>query len=317
VDTLFDLGNNPEFDRDELRRRLQDLAGRGIRIGGSSWKYEGWIDQIYSRSRYLTRGRFSKKLFEETCLEEYASIFPTVCGDFAFYQFPPEAFWKKLFRQSPPGFKWAFKIPEQITVPAWPVHPRYGAAAGRENADFLNGDLLCSGFLTPLKQFREKVGVLIFEFGRSASLAFSDTMGFIKALDQFLRELPPGWRYAVEIRNAELLVAEYFDCLKTHNAAHVFNAWTRMPEIGEQLALPNSVTSEMIVARALLKRGRPYADAVRDFAPYNRTCEVNAKVRDDLRKVVDVALVDGMPAWIYVNNRLEGNSPMTIEAVVS
>ncbi len=317
MDTLFDLGNNPEFDRDQLRDRLQGLAGRGIRIGGSSWKYEGWIDQIYSRSRYLTRGRFSKKLFEETCLQEYASIFPTVCGDFAFYQFPPETFWEKLFRQAPSGFKWGFKIPEQITVPVWPVHPRYGAAAGRENPDFLNRELLCAAFLQPLERFREKVGVLIFEFGSSASQAFSDIRDFIHALDRFLTELPPEWRLAVEVRNPELLVAGYFDCLKAHNAAHVFNAWTRMPEIGEQLALPASVTSDMIVARALLKRGRPYADAVREFAPYNRTCEVNAKVRDDLRKLVDIALVDGMPAYIYVNNRLEGNSPMTIEAVVS
>lgn len=317
MDTLFDLGNNPEFDRDQLRDRLQDLAGRGIRIGGSSWKYEGWIDQIYSRSRYLTRGRFSKKLFEETCLQEYASIFPTVCGDFAFYQFPPETFWERLFLQSPPGFKWGFKIPEQITVPVWPVLPRYGAAAGRENPDFLNGDLLCSAFLNPLQRFRAKVGVLIFEFGSSASQAFSDIRGFIHSLDRFLTELPSGWRYAVEVRNPDMLVAGYFDCLKAHNAAHVFNAWTRMPEIGEQFALPGSVTSDMIVARALLKRGRPYADAVREFAPYTRTCEVNTRVRNDLRKLVDIALVDGMPACIYVNNRLEGNSPITIEAIVS
>src|SRR5271154_6925880 len=110
-----ELFRAPEaFDRDLLRDRLNALARRHIYVGGSSWKYEGWIDQIYSRSRYLTRGRFSKKLFEETCLQEYASIFPTVCGDFAFYQFPPETFWEKLFRQSPSGFKWGFKIPEQI-----------------------------------------------------------------------------------------------------------------------------------------------------------------------------------------------------------
>lgn len=86
VDTLFPLGD-PQFDRDRLRERLQRLAARQIRIGGSSSKYQGWLGQIYPRSRYMTRGRFSKKLFEESCLEEYISIFPTVCGDFAFYQF--------------------------------------------------------------------------------------------------------------------------------------------------------------------------------------------------------------------------------------
>ena len=38
------------FDRDQLRDRLHRLAARRVFIGGSSWKYEGWLDQIYSRA---------------------------------------------------------------------------------------------------------------------------------------------------------------------------------------------------------------------------------------------------------------------------
>jgi hypothetical protein len=49
VDTLFALGD-PQFDRDRLRERLRRLAARDVRIGGSSWKYEGWLGQIYSGS---------------------------------------------------------------------------------------------------------------------------------------------------------------------------------------------------------------------------------------------------------------------------
>ena len=147
MDTLFDFGDPPAFDRDRLRDRLNNLAARGVYIGGSSWKYEGWLDQIYSRDRYRTRGRFSKKLFEETCLSEYATVFPTVCGDFAFYQFPSEAFWTKLFRQTPDTFRWGFKVPEQITVSSWPVHPRYGALAGLDNPTFLDIALLEQSFL--------------------------------------------------------------------------------------------------------------------------------------------------------------------------
>jgi hypothetical protein len=52
------------FDRDALAARLKQLALGNIYIGGSSWKYEGWLDQIYTRSNYLSRGRFSKKIFE-------------------------------------------------------------------------------------------------------------------------------------------------------------------------------------------------------------------------------------------------------------
>ena len=120
VDTLFDL-DELSFNREELHDRLTGLSSRGIYVGGSSWKYEGWVGQIYSRSRYLTRGRFSKKLFESTCLEEYSSIFPTVCGDFAFYQFPAAETWTKLFQQTPSHFRWGFKVPEEITVPVWQI----------------------------------------------------------------------------------------------------------------------------------------------------------------------------------------------------
>src|SRR5436305_640164 len=74
--SLFDEPSS--FDRGKLAARLQSLAARNIFIGGSSWRYQGWLDQIYSRSRYQVKGRFSKKLFEATCLREYAETFPTV-----------------------------------------------------------------------------------------------------------------------------------------------------------------------------------------------------------------------------------------------
>ena len=71
----------------------------------------------------------------------------------------------------------------------------------------------------------------------------------------------------MEIRNAEFLAPAYFDCLRAHNVPHVYNAWTRMPEIAEQIAIPESRTSDLIVARALLRHGRPYEDAVRSSPP--------------------------------------------------
>jgi uncharacterized protein YecE (DUF72 family) len=315
LDSLFDFDAAPAFDRDELRERLKGLAARGVYIGGSSWKYEGWLDSIYSRSRYLTRGRFSKKLFEDTCLAEYTTVFSTVCGDFAFYQFPAPELWAKLFRQVPASFRFGLKVPEQITVETWPVQVRYGALAGLENPTFLDAALFEQAFLKVLEPWREQVGVLIFEFGTFRQSRMGSAGQFVKALGPFLERLPAGWRYAVEIRNADFLVPEYFDCLLAHNVTHVYNAWTRMPEMGEQMALAGSRTSDLIVARALLKRGRPYEEAVRTFSPYDRVQEVNTPVREALRELVDIAIVDGMPAFVFVNNRLEGNSPGTIVAI--
>lgn len=312
MDTIFDLDEKPPFDRDSLRDRLQALAACRIYIGGSSWKYEGWLGQIYSPQRYKVRGKFSKRLFEDTCLAEYATVFPAVCGDFSFYQFPADVFWAKLFRQTPETFRWGFKVPEQITVPAWPVHPRYGALAGLENPTFLDAALFRDAFLRAVEPYRQQVGVLIFEFGTSRGREVGD---FIRALDPFLDRLPPGWRYAVEIRNAEFLAPDYFACLRAHGVSHVYNAWTRMPEIRAQMAIPESRTADLIVARALLRRGRPYEEAVRDFTPYDRVREVNEPVRRSLRELIDFARADGRPAFIFVNNRLEGNSPGTIVSI--
>jgi uncharacterized protein YecE (DUF72 family) len=121
-----------------LAPKLRALASKGVYFGTSSWKYEGWLGSIYSEDRYQTRGKLSKKKFEETCLSEYAQTFLTVCGDFAFYQFPSEQYWEKLFAAVPKDFIFGLKVPEDITVARWPKHARYGKKAGNDNEHFLN-----------------------------------------------------------------------------------------------------------------------------------------------------------------------------------
>jgi uncharacterized protein YecE (DUF72 family) len=116
----------PVFDRAGLARKLRSLAAENIWIGTSSWKYEGWLGQIYTPDRYLARGKFSKKRFEAECLAEYAETFPVVCGDFSFYQFPTPQFWKKLFASAPASLKFALKVPEEVTCEIFPKHARYG-----------------------------------------------------------------------------------------------------------------------------------------------------------------------------------------------
>lgn len=317
MDTLFDLSPPLSFDRDGLRDRLARLAEKKILIGGSSWKYEGWLDQIYRRELYMTRGRFSKKAFEERCLSEYATIFPTVCGDFAFYQFPTVAFWQKLFAQTPPGFQFGFKVPEQITVPQWPMHARYGALAGTSNPAFLDARLFVDGLVRAIQPWQSQTGVLIFEFGTFRQNVFGSALEFVRALDPFLAQLPQGWRYAAEIRNADFLKPEYFECLRSHNVAHVYNAWTRMPELPDQIALPQSRTADFLVARALLRKGRTYEEAVQSFAPYSEIMDPNESARQGLRELISIAQTEGMAAILFVNNRLEGNSPGTIVAITT
>jgi uncharacterized protein YecE (DUF72 family) len=314
VGGLFDEPN--AFDRDGLAGKLRSLAEQNIYIGGSSWKYEGWLGQIYSRERYLSRGRFSQKRFEQECLSEYAEIFPTVCGDFAFYQFPSDEFWQRLFGRVPESFRFAFKVPEQITCKLFPRHARYAAQAGRENENFLDVHMLKEMFLRPLWPYREKVAVLIFEFGAFGPRSFAGVGEFLERLDPFLRGLPREFRYAVEIRNPEFLERDYFACLRANRVAHVYNAWSKMPELRYQMAIPESMTTDFLVSRALLRHGRVYEDAVGLFAPYTEIQDENPEARESMRILIGRARENKQFLFLFVNNRLEGNAPMTILSLV-
>lgn len=88
-----------------------------------------------------------------------------------------------------------------------------------------------------------------------------------------------------------------------------------MPPLGHQLDLPGSITAPFILARALLRPGRTYNEAVDAFAPYDRIREPNPKLRRDLARLVETAVRTRIPAYLLVNNRTEGSAPLTIAAV--
>ena len=227
----------------------------------------GLARQCLRPQRYVTRGKFSQSKFEAECLAEYAATFPIVCGDFAFYQFPSPDYWKRLFDQTPASFLFGFKVPEEITVAHWPRHARYGTRAGNANEAFLNADLFATLFTRRLEPYAGQVATLIFEFGTLPKSTFPTVDDFLARLDPFLEALPGGFRYGIEIRNKEYLGPGYFGLLARHGVAHVFNAWTRMPELGEQQELPGAFTADFTVVRALLSKGCNYEQAVQTLHP--------------------------------------------------
>jgi uncharacterized protein YecE (DUF72 family) len=314
--SLFEADDTPPLAA-RLAPALRALAERGVYFGTSSWKYEGWLGSIYRPERYLTRKKFSRKKFEAECLREYAETFPVVGGDFSFYQFPTPDYWAALFNETPANFGFGLKVPEQLTVKMWPGHARYGPRAGQPNEHFLDAGLFERSFAQVLQPHRDHVAVFMFEFGAFARTDFPGVADFLESVDRFLDGLPEGWRYAIEIRNKEYLVPDYFAVLARHNVAHVFNAWTRMPTIADQIALPNAFTADFAVVRALLPKGRTYERAVEELAPYQEIQQPDPPTRGAMRQIAQRAQQFGERAYLFVNNRLEGNAPATIEAVIS
>jgi len=213
-----------------LAERLRKLADRGAYVGTSSWKYPGWQNLVYNPVRYTARGgRFSHRRFNDECLAEYAEVFPTVCGDFVFYQFPTEPQWRQTFRQLPKGFRFSLKVPEEIMVDRYPNLARYGRKAGQANPHFLDPAMLRDRLLDLLEPYREKLGVLIFQFPMFRSGPLTDVRTFVRRLEEVLARLPMDrFRFAVEVRNATCLESGardlYLGLLHDFEAAHVLNS---------------------------------------------------------------------------------------------
>jgi uncharacterized protein YecE (DUF72 family) len=278
------------FDRDFVKAKAQELAAKGVYIGTSSWKYEGWCGQLYSPGRYEYRGKLAKSRLERDCLGEYAEVFKTVCVDAAYYDFPRCEYLQKLADQVPNDFRFALKITDAITIKKFPNLPRFGVHAGQKNEHFLNADQFTSAFLKPCESIREKIGVLMFEFSRFWDSDYEHGRDFVADLDLFLSRLPKNWPYGIEMRNKFWLREEYFSCLAKHGVTHVFNSWDAMPPVSEQMSLPGSRTNpSLIAARFLLKPGRKYEAAVKAFQPYDKTHEVN----DEARKAGADLMIEG------------------------
>lgn len=275
---------------------------------------------LYDEQRYIYRGKWADSRFEKNCLTEYAEVFKTVCVDAGYYRFPEERYVEGLISQVPPDFRFTFKVTDDLTIKNFSNLPRYGRRAGKPNEHFLNADLFAAAFLKPFQNFRQNVGMFIFEFSKFHVTDYQHGRHFVADLDRFLENIPKGWNYGVEIRNRNFLQPEYFAMLARHGVSHVFNSWADMPPVIEQLALSGSTTNPACTgARFLLKPGRKYEEAVKLFSPYNETREVYPEARaaaaDLIRQVLIKQAIRKL--FLYVNNRLEGNSLLTIMALLS
>jgi len=310
------------FPREALAAALAKLAAQNVYIGTSSWKYPGWLGLLYDEQRYIWRGKFAQSRFERDCLAEHAEVFHTVCVDAGYYRFPSPEYIEGLVKQTPPGYKLCFKVTDDITARTFPNLPRHGDKAGKRNEHFLNAELFRAAFLASCEPWRERIGVLMFEFSHFHPRDFARGRDFVAALDTFLAQLPGGWQYGVEVRNQTLLCEPYFAVLRKHGVTHVLNNWQRMPSVAEQMRIPGVFTQdEFTAARLLLRPGRSFEEGVQLFSPYDSVKDVYEEVRRAAAALVRMRQQAAeqrrtQPSYLFVNNRLEGNALFTILATL-
>jgi uncharacterized protein YecE (DUF72 family) len=285
-----------------------------IRFGTSTWTYEGWQGQIYTR-------KYSKTGFTRDCLGEFCQylykgqpLFRTVGNDATFYRPPSANQLTRYLSQIPEDFEMCFKVWEELTIPTYAKHARYGPRAGQVNPTFLNADAFTKLVLQPYRdaKFGANTGPFLFEFQRHGM----PVEEFIGRLDSFFSHLSTDFKYAVEIRNAGLLGPRYHDMLAAHGVAHVYNHWSYMPPLAEQHQRMGTFTAPFTVLRLLTPLKMTYEAAKKRAEPYDKIVGELPEMRQDTGSLIQQATAENRTTYVLVNNRVEGNAPLTIQALV-
>ena len=296
-------------------RTLRDMPlSPLIRFGTSTWTYEGWQGQIYTRK--YTKTAFTRECLGEFCQYLYRGqpLFRTVGNDATFYRPPSANQLTRYLTQIPEDFQMCFKVWEELTIPTYAKHARYGSRAGQVNPNFLNADAFTKLVLQPYRdaQFGPNTGPFLFEFQRHGMPAEE----FIGKLDDFFDSVSAEFRYAVEIRNAGLLGPHYHDMLRAHGVAHVYNHWSYMPPLAEQHQRMKTMTAPFTVIRLLTPLKMTYEAAKKRAEPYDKIVGELPEMRKDTVSLIQEATAENRSTYILVNNRAEGNAPLTIQALI-
>lgn len=219
-------------------------------------------------------------------------------------------------KQIPEGFEICFKVWEDITIQQFARQVRYGSKAGQPNPRFLDADLFKDLVLTPYREakFVPHTGPFILEFQRHGLTSHE----FCTKLDRFLSAILRDLRYAVEIRNAGLLGPDYRQILENHGVAHVYNHWSYMPPLLQQhKRMEERFTAPFTVIRLLTPLNMSYEAAKKRAAPYNKIVEELPQMRKETVALINQAVGKNLRVYTLVNNRAEGNAPVTIQALIT
>jgi len=277
----------------------------GLFLGTSSWTFRGWAGLVY-------RGAPAQEELVRRGLEEYARhpLFNTVSIDRAYYAPLPTEDYATYAKQLPDGFRCVVKVWNAVTSP---VDPRTRAP----NPQHLDAGFFKDAVLLPIEQaFGAHVGTLLFQFPPLKPGELPRPNDFAFKLERFFSQLPRGYQYAVELRNAELLTPNYLAALSRQGVAHVFNHWERMPALRDQLAIAGSLTAPHVMTRLLLPQGVGYEEAREAFAPFDRLQAPDEAMRDDVVALWKACRAANRSLTVIVNNKAEGSSPLTVRALL-
>jgi uncharacterized protein YecE (DUF72 family) len=241
-------------------------AEPGLYLGTSGWSYADWEGTLYPEG--LPPG---------ARLAEYARHYATVEIDSTFYGTPRRSTVEKWREVVPAGFRFAAKFPQEIT------HER----------NLVDCEGPTETFVRTMGLLGDRLGPLLLQLPPSFTV---EGMG---VLEDFLTDLPQGFRYAVEVRHKSWLGSDLAAMLGEQGAALALIDYPRMPRVEE-------ATAPFVYIRWL--GNRQEFPSGHTHAKRDRT--------EDLRwwsERVDRFLSEGREVFAYANNHYQNHSPSTLE----
>jgi uncharacterized protein YecE (DUF72 family) len=253
-----------------------------IRLGTSAFTAAGWEGTFYPAG-----------MKPADYLSYYATKFDTVELDNTFYRTPAISTVKGWYAKTPPGFLFAAKVPQIIT---------------HENA-LVDCDEDFRDFLKAMDCLGEKLGPLLFQFGYFNKKAFAGVDEFLARLVPFLKKIPKGYRFALEIRNKNWLVPAFVEALRERHVALALVDHVWMPRPKQLFERFDPITADFAYVRwigdrkGIEKKTKTWNKIIVDrTADMGDWVEVLKKVHE--RKIQILA---------FANNHYAGYGPGTIE----
>lgn len=274
------------------------LAARlpaGLRLGTSSWSFPGWQGLVYDRPA-------SEQELARTGLAAYAQhpLLRAVGVDRSYYQPLRAATWAAYAAVVPPGFRFLAKAWDRTTDPQGP--------------GFLDPQLATQEVVGPaVEGLGERLGALLFQLPPLDLRALAGPGKLAERIYAFLSALPPGPRYALEVRSRGLVGPALAEALRAAGVSPCLSAHPQVPLLPEQAALlAPAVERGPLVMRWMLHRRHTYQDARERYAPFDRLVDEDPETRADLAGLAGAALRAGREVLITINNKAEGSSPCSL-----
>jgi uncharacterized protein YecE (DUF72 family) len=277
----------------------------GIRLGTSSWSFPGWARLVYDRP--ATEAELARD-----GLAAYARhpLLRAVGLDRTFYAPIGVAEYARLAGQVPAGFRFLVKAAQGCTFPSVRAGP---GGTWRPNPRFLDPAFAAEAVVGPARDgLGPKLGALLFQFPPLPGPLVRDAAALAARVEAFLRALPRGPTYAVEIRNRELAVPAWGEALSAAGAAHAYVVHPAMPPVLDQARVLPLEGQPTLVVRWMLGHGRGYEEAKQLYAPFDALAAPDADARRQIAWLCRRAEGLGRGGIVIVNNKAEGSSPLSI-----